>query len=181
MKNYVTILLFFVFASPSSAQDFRKISWGMSVEQVKEIEGKELLDENEHLFVYKVSVEGMDALLFYKHESNKVIRGGYAFQNNYINKNAYIEDFQALKDLLTDQYGGPVNDEVLWKNPKYSVDVDSYGLAVGEGNLVYLAGWDAGTTKIELALHGNNSRHFLAMNYASRAYLAIGNASEQDD
>lgn len=176
LKKFVNVLLvvfivLFVFTVQSlQAQDFRQINWGMSVEEVKDIEGLKVLDENENMFVYAVKIADREAFLFYKHVNNEVVQGGYSFQQRYDDKNDYISDYEELKHKLTEEYGGPVIDEVLWKNDKYREDLDSHGLAVGMGYLIYWADWDAGDTKIELALHGNNDLHVLAMNYASATY-----------
>lgn len=155
---------------PARAQDFRGINWGMSVEQVKSIETGVVLDENENMFVYAVEVAGRDALLFYRHVNSVVVGGGYSFQAQHINKNEYINDYEALKQLLTAEYGGPETEEVFWKNDRYRNEEELHGREVGMGHLVYWADWDAGNTKIELALHGNNNLHVLAMNYASVAH-----------
>ncbi len=149
------------------AQDFRQITWGMTVDEVKEVEEGTVLDENENMFVYAVNIAGHNALLFYKHINNRVLGGGYSFQAHHENKNEYITDYQELKEFLIDQYGSPDSDEVMWKNNVYKDRAADHGKAVGQGYLIYWADWDAGNTKIELALHGNNSLHVLAVNYAS--------------
>lgn len=166
-----TTLLFLLLACCHAtllpAQDFRNITWGMTVDEVKAIEDADVLDENASMFVYAVEVAGREALLFYKHVDNKVVRGGYSFQVKHDDKNAYIDDYEVLKAQLTEEFGGPVSDEVVWKNDLYRQDVDQHGLAVGMGYLILWADWDNGDTRIELALHGNNDLHVLAMNYAS--------------
>lgn len=154
-------------ATSLQAQDFREIAWGMTVEEVKAIENAEVLDENASMFVYAVDVAGREALLFYKHIDNIVTGGGYSFQVEHDDKNGYIDDYETLKAQLTEEYGWPISDEVVWKNDLYRQDLDQHGLAVGMGYLIFWADWDAGDTRIELALHGNNDLHVLAMNYAS--------------
>ena len=172
MKKLFTIAILGMLSLPLHAQDFRAITWGMSVDQVKQIEEGDVLDENENMFVYAVEIAGLDAFLFYKHVDNRVVGGGYSFRGKYDDKNAYIANYEDLKNLLIDEYGGPVSDEVLWKNDFYKDDLDNHGNAVGKGYLVYWADWNAGDTRIELALHGNNDLHVLAMNYASKALSA---------
>lgn len=176
MKTTLLLFLSLLFCAAlfnpttSLAQDFREIAWGMTVDEVKAIENAEVLDENASMFVYAVEVAGREALLFYKHVDNKVIRGGYSFQVEHDDKNAYINDYEALKAQLTEEHGWPISDEVVWKNDVYRQDLDQHGLAVGMGYLIFWSDWDAGDTRIELALHGNNDLHVLAMNYASISY-----------
>ena len=168
MKTFLLVFLLALLCTERlQGQDFRDITWGMTVEQVKALEGLRVLDENESMFVYAVEVAGRDALLFYKHADGKVFRGGYSFQVKHDDKNGYIDDYEALKAQLTEEYGWPISDEVVWKNDLYRQDLDQHGLAVGMGYLIYWADWSAGDTRIELALHGNNDLHVLAMNYAS--------------
>lgn len=173
MKKVFLVAIFFLLTVSARAQDFREISWGMTVEKVKEIEDGKILDENASMFVYAVNLAGHDALLFYRHKNNLVYGGGYSFQARHSDENEYITDYQELKALLIDQYGAPDSDEMLWKNDLYKDDLAHRGRAVGQGDLVYWADWDAGNTKIELALHGKNDLHVLAMNYASAAYTAL--------
>ncbi|MFK7844001.1 MAG: hypothetical protein AB8G77_01780 [Rhodothermales bacterium] len=167
---FVFVVMLFATVNPVHGQDFREMTWGMTVDEVKEIEGMKVLDENENMFVYAVKIADREAILFYKHDNNKVVEGGYSFQQHYDDKNDYVNEYEALKKELTAEFGGPTIDEMLWKNDLYREDQDSLGLAVGMGYLIYWADWEAGDTIIELALHGNNNLHVLAMNYASATY-----------
>ena len=167
MKKLLLLVLLTVLCVPLRAQDFRDVTWGMTVNEVKQIEPGKVLDENENMFVYAVELAGKDALLFYKHHNGRVVGGGYSFQARHADKNAYISDYEDLKNQLIIEYGGPTSDEVIWKNDRYRDDLDNYGAAVGKGYLVYWSDWEAGNTRIELALHGNNDLHVLAMKYNS--------------
>ena len=167
MKKLFFLALLGVLCMPLHAQDFRGVTWGMTVDEVKQIEPGKVLDENENMFVYAVTIAGKEAFLFYKHMNDRVIGGGYSFQEKYADKNAYISDYEDLKNQLIGEYGGPNSDEVIWKNNLYREDLDKHGAAVGKGYLVYWADWNAGNTRIELALHGNNDLHVLAMKYNS--------------
>ena len=104
-------------SSGSEKYDFRKTKWGMSKEQVKEIEKSSILLEED---VMKDSIRGCDGILHYKGEINSLDCGVYYYfmKNRLVSaaykkrgsiklKDEYIDNYKNLKTYLVKKYGEP--------------------------------------------------------------------------
>lgn len=178
MKNIRLLSVFFIFVlfccSISTAQeyDFRQVNWGMSKEEVRAVEKQEPADEDiggvQETFAYKTKISSFDSYLGYIFVNNKLSGAGYYIQQEHVNQNDYIDDYNKLKDLLIQKYGKPVNDEVLWKNPLYKDRNKDWGLAISMGHLVYNVFWETPSTEISLFLEGDNFEINFYIRYVSK-------------
>lgn len=95
--------------------DFRKTNWGMSKEQVKEIEKSKLVEEDfgkEENLHYKGEVDGLDCEIYYYFMRDKLT--GAAYSSWHINnKDDCINNYKKLKEYLTKKYGKPVEDKTF--------------------------------------------------------------------
>jgi hypothetical protein len=178
MKNIRLLSTFFIFVlfccSVSIAQefDFRQANWGMSKAEVRAVEKQESIDEDiggvQEIIAYNAKIASFDSYLGYVFVKNKLSGAGYYIQQEHVNKNDYIDDYNKLKDLLTQKYGKPAIDEVLWKNPLYKDQKEDWGFAISVGDLVYIAFWDTPSTEISLSLEGDNYEINFYIRYVSK-------------
>jgi len=144
--------------------DFRSVSWGMTIEEVKQSEKLELLHEGDADLLYSSEyVAGLPATIIYRFQNQKLVQGSYTFDALHSNANDYIDDYNNIKEALTKLYGNPLVDEQVWKDDLFKDDPSSYGLAVSAGQLLYATQWETETTAIVLGLSGDNYEisHFL--------------------
>lgn len=161
----------------SSKKNFRMTHWGMSKEQVKKVESSEFIKEQKGLrvvkglilLIYKDNIAGLDCFIAYYFAENKLTRGRYLFKKKHSNKNLYISDFNNVKKQLTNKYGKPKYDNLIWINDLYKDDPSRYGMAVSKGDLKYVAKWDLQETEIISSLSGDNYKITFQTEYLGKA------------
>lgn len=162
-------------AQVTQAQEapFRQAWWGMSMAQVKAVESARLLDESAEALLYEGTVAGLGCTIFYVFLADQLVSGTYNATVPHANDNAYLDDFQMLKESLTAKYGRPAIDTPYWKNDLYMNDPASWGMAVGAGHLILHVEWRSQPTTISLALTGDNYVHRLDVSYSSNQHAAL--------
>jgi len=180
------ILLVFLVQAPVAAQtekpaDFRRTSWGMTREQVKAVESSKLIKEDEHGLFYSSELSGFgEVLIGYIFAEGKLVRTSYISQVRHTNSNDFIEDFTKIKSILTEKYGRPESDDVVWLDNLYKDDPDNWGMAVSAGHLVYDTVWKTKTTKILEKLKGDNFDVTLIVQYTSLELAGLEEAKDKE-
>jgi hypothetical protein len=170
-----------VAAQTEKPADFRKTSWGMTREQVKAVESSKLIKEDEHGLFYSSELSGFgEVLIGYIFAEGKLVRTSYISQVRHTNSNAFIEDFSKIKSILTEKYGRPESDDVVWLDNLYKDDPDNWGMAVSAGHLVYDTVWKTKTTKILEKLKGDNFDVTLIVQYTSLELSGLEEAKDKE-
>lgn len=138
--------------------DFRKTNWGMSKDQVKKSEKTNPLFQEENGFAYAdINVAGMNSDVYYYFNNDSLYQAIYGITDDkYMNKTKYIDDYERIKQTLTDKYGKQVEDIVHWYDDLWRDDPNDWGMAIVTGDLVYVSKWINGDTEIYLTLKGDN-------------------------
>lgn len=172
----VFLLSFFIFFlsavhAQQSQFDFRKTSWGMTKDQVKENESSTLVGDAGNMLWYTSTVASKNVEIVYTFLDHKLVNTGYYFIEEHSNKNDYIDDYEYLKEILIQKYSTPTFDETTWSNELFKDDPSDWGRAVSLGHLDYLSSWETDTTKIILGLSGDNHEERLQAAYYSKYSL----------
>jgi hypothetical protein len=179
MKSKAIIFIFAVLISQAyssqeqpAKKNFRDASWGMTMESVLQLESKQPDSKGKNrigmdLIAYAGQAGNLDCLYVYFFAENKLVQGRYMFTGEHVNENAYIEDFNTVKKSLTDKYGKPKEDRMVWRNNLYKDDPDHWGMAVSAGHLIYEANWVTEDTDILLHLTGDNFKITHLLQYTS--------------
>jgi len=166
------IILLLCLVTYSQEFDFRQVNWGMSKEEIKAVENKEIADEDigsvQEIIAYNDKISSFDCYIGYIFVKDKLSSAGYYIKQEHTNRNDYIADYEKLKDLLTAKYGKTVKDEIYWKDDLYKNKEQDWGLAVSVGHVAYNAYWETPTTGIELMLKGDNYKIELVIKYISK-------------
>lgn len=163
---------------PLSKTGFRQTLWGMNKEQVKKVESSKFFKEDKlngamkglDSLLYQDNIGGLDALFCYYFAENQLTRARYLFIESHTNKNLYISDFEMVKSQLSQKYGKPYTDNIIWLNNLYKDDPDEYGLAISVGHLQYVAEWSLDETYIQLLLKGDNYKIIFWAEYTGKAF-----------
>lgn len=148
--------------------DFRQTMWGMSMEEVMAIEKKEPETKGEDSLDYQQNVLSMGALSNYKFIDDKLVRGGYVFNEKFETNNDYIKNYNKIKKAMIEAEGPPVVDVEKQINPDAVIDPDNIGDATCRGDMIYGSQWNRPDgTVIRLVLNGKNSRCFLTVIFNS--------------
>lgn len=177
-KHILTICLIGILATASlfPGQDthtnFRKAIWGTRQKEVLKLEGKKAIEKDKSddgldFLKFRGKQGGYDCLYVYYFADNKLVAGRYVFMDEHTNKNSYIKDFESVKALLMQKYGGPVKDVVIWKDDLYKDDPFYWGMAVAAGHLIYQTQWKTEDTMILLDLACDNFVIILQLLYTS--------------
>lgn len=163
-------------ALATDAPDFRNARWGMTMEEVMAAETEVVLSvvTGYSTLAGDCVVAGHPVSVFYEFTDSQLSEAFYAFLDEHINDNLYIDDFEDLKGLLTLKYGPPVVDTAVWKRNLYRNDPDQWGFAVLCGDLKLRAEWDAPRTRVVLYLTGDNYEAHLWLTYTSKLTTTAG-------
>lgn len=163
---------------PISKTGFRQTLWGMNKGQVKKREAGKVYKEEKmtgamaglDILVYQENIAGLDCLIAYYFAENKLTRARYLFSSEHSNKNLFIQDYKNVQTQLSEKYGKPYRDDVIWSNDLYKDDLSEYGTAVSLGHLQYATEWKQPETYIQLTLHGDNFEISHWVEYTSNAF-----------
>ena len=148
--------------------DFRRTNWGMSIEDVKQAEDEDIVNEENNSLLYQSSIAGMDAFLCYVFVGRQLVRTSYIIIMRHVNDNAYIDDYYTLLSLLKKKYGEPDDEQIVWKNNNWRNDSDMWGHAIKQGHLLYQSIWKTERTEILLTLSSEDYEIGLVLQYKSR-------------
>lgn len=148
---------------------FRKTAWGMTKDQVKQIEGRDDAEENTNLLIYNGQIAGLSCLIAYIFVQNQLVRGKYIINAEHSNDNSYLADYRNLKEMLIKKYGSPKKDDTIWLDDHLYCDTpQEWGMAVSIGHLYFYAEWSTKDTDINLMLSGDNYQINLGVEYISK-------------
>lgn len=168
MKRITLLLTALLLTEVLSAQAFRNVNWGASIEEVKASEENKPDFSSEEILQYTTLLAGMDVSLFYKFlPEHGLYSAAYFFDEKHTNKNDFINDFKAIKSLLIEKYGDPILDKVIWEDDLFKDKPQNYGTAVSVGHLKYYCKWTSGRTDIILGLIGDNYEISMGLDYIS--------------
>jgi len=158
------------------APDFRGAYWGMSKAQIRKSETAKFFTEMTDLGAVKGrdslnyigKVLDREVLIIYVFMNDKLVRTQYRFSAEHTNKFGYLDDYHVVSKALTEKYGKPDEDEMIWKDPLFKSDVHKYGTAVSVGHLVLFMTWyNADGTQISTRIDGDNYEIAHAVEYSS--------------
>jgi len=151
--------------NPQSAQ------WGMSIEQVLELEGKPAVRENSNgieIIGYQKRVIDKDCLVGYLFADNKLFKTQYNFSENHFDKLMYLDDYEKVKSLVVQRYGEPEGEAVDWKDPQFKNDSNNWGTAISLGHVEYSSRWQTSESEIVLSLFKVQKDVILRIEYSGK-------------
>ncbi len=149
---------------------FRTAIWGDSIEQVKDNEIEQLLDEKEDTVAYIGNICGYESTIIYTFNQNKLFEGGYYISNIYTSAGQYISAYNALKSELNKKYGTPSEDEIINFEQDSLIEMAGASRALEYGYVAYRARWETSTTNIMLGMMSENYEVCIVLNYTDKNY-----------
>ena len=181
MRKLILLLLFPAFLF---AQDFRKMSFGQSIEELKETyPATEFVEENEmeiDILSHDDTVGGIKTTVAYLFVDNSLMAGVYSFDNtSYKRASDRYKDYKTISGLLNDKY--EMEEDNTWHNDSYKDSPNSYDHALGMGYVDF----DEKYTTDKLFIRHSVSRsegvitHFLG--YSSPLFSKLIDAENDSD
>lgn len=161
--------------------DFRNTHWGMSQEKVKASEATPPGDVRPEVITYSGEFEGRPAIVGYLFDDGKLVRAGYLMTESYDTPEAYVENFNSLRDYYTQAYGRPSYDALSWKEgASQAMGPGKFPEAACKGDLQYLAGWGTHGSMVRLKLQGAGGKCELGVMYESKHLYVIPEMEEKE-
>ncbi|MFD1167191.1 hypothetical protein ACFQ2C_16430 [Sphingobacterium daejeonense] len=132
---FITLLTVISFSSYSQ---FRNVTWGMSIERVKQLENHVIEKNWPNELKYKIPTDDMNCILTYNFNNNKLVEASYYFTplEIYNNRNTEKYVWSRTTKALTEKYGNPIkvdeNKQMIWDLPQFTIralnleNTDSY-------------------------------------------------------
>ena len=143
--------------------DFRTVRWGMTEEEVKNLEGNlpdysgELDGRNAWYIGYDTNLMGNSVIVAYYFGTNGLYEARYIWSESHSNENLYISDYNSVKNELTKKYGSPWWDQENWDTSSHeSYYSDKKGEALSFGYLTYETCYDTSRTDITMQMYADN-------------------------
>ena len=144
--------------------NFRVPVWGMTMDEVVNVEGANPKNQTEDKINYETFIAGHGVFIDYQFDDGKLVRASLIFPEMKNDNNDYIRAYRDLKEKFSKQYGKPVIDSSK-NHTGEDIPNAEKGNAVCEGKLVYGAQWNLHGTTARLVLNSYKSRCTLVMMY----------------
>jgi hypothetical protein len=142
--------------------------WGEGQERLRTSMSGALEREEEGSLIYLRNIHEHGVLEGYEFPKGSLARGRYVLVQRPLNGlNEFIGYYSALKAALSDAYGTPSQDDVIWNNDLYVPLPDYWGVAVMIGHLRYHATWTTAEGTLTLDLSGERYSR-LSIEYRAR-------------
>ncbi|MHC4995832.1 MAG: hypothetical protein ACYTGQ_12350 [Planctomycetota bacterium] len=166
--------------SSASVFRFRGVTWGDSLGVVRATETREVLAEDGEALVVRDRLGDLPCTLSYRFAEGRLVGATYVIAQRHTDKFYHISDYGSLNTLLTQKYGQPTYDRVVWKDDRLKDDPGRWGEALGLGQLVLSAGWEAPATEVALRFERYADELRLLIEYRSMGHTraGVGDASE---
>jgi hypothetical protein len=163
-------------------RNFEEMHWGLSKKEVVELEGKPA-DQRRvrglEVMRYQQRVINLDCAIDYFFAANKLSRTRFSFAGDYLDKNAYLQDYQKVKDALVQKFGRPLEEAMKWRDTSYKDDFSSWGEAVSLGHLELSSRWLTSLTEITASLSGADEEILLTVEYTGLQLKELAKKSEE--
>lgn len=158
-----------VLPTPTHEPDFRSVNWGMSRDEVIQIEGMPNSTDKDVLFYSNIEVAGYEGDLLYSFEKDKLYNAFYTFSGSTIDYYDYI----VLVNLLNQKYGKPSNDAFVWIDGKDRPGLSDaqYNEAISKGYLARKTNWTTRNALIEIEILYLDNSVFCFLSYSNPSYV----------
>mgnify|MGYP006279006303 CR=1 FL=1 len=179
-KILLTLIMVFLLTSVVGAEDydFRKVNWGMSVEQVKENEKSQLLDGNDETLMYRVDLNNNEYVLLYGFKNDKLYKTVYILDESFELGTTYVSEYNYFKKLLTEKYGNASGEGKVWIDDTYK---DNIKLALYYKDLIYKNKWENNKVEIDTVLSSSNDKIVIFLQYVSKEYKHLQEEQDKED
>lgn len=184
MKKILLLLLIFpIFVIGQG--DFRKLSWGQSIEDLKkahpEIQFEKSTDSGCDILKHFGDLIGIKTQIVYVFSDNKFIAGMYYLDPLNKSKSSVLrlKDYKSISSRLREKY--KMRTEDVWVKSSFKDYPDQLDYAVKLGHVTLLEKSEFGVTHVThtLSQDGNQLNHLLS--YASDEWVKIMQQKQNDD
>ena len=106
MKRIILVLCVLIATNVlAQKHDIREVNWGWTLAQVKAVEKAKLYGQTKNELTYIGLLNNKSYTISYTFIDNKLVELTYTCNEDYVNKNNYVDDYKELKSILSGRYG----------------------------------------------------------------------------
>jgi len=140
---FVFILAVAAMAASIFAADFRNASWGMTPDQVKEVEEAELTKELPERLIFATEIAGLEMNISYIFKDEKLSSARYELTGKYRNAKDYNIAYNDMQKQLQKKYGDPITENLQCKDNFYTDYPHRWGTGIVVGKLRRTSSWQS--------------------------------------
>ena len=150
LTKKIILFLFFIYPTTLFAEDFasgnkydfRKTTWGMTLEQVKKSEEIPVHDSSDKWLMYHTVLNQKDAEIEYIFTNGKLTQATYTINEGYYDPADTYDDFVMFEDVLTKKYGKATSVEKIGVGTESIRKSLSEPVAMSLGYLILKSTWN---------------------------------------
>lgn len=163
-------------AAAAAPDGFRLAAWGAPKQDVRLLETAPFVREKTvgdyQVLEFAGEFAGLPAAIFYYFAGGQLFQGAYEVRKPFTAYDEHLGDFVRAKSLLSQRYGAPTRDEMVWLNGTARDDEKRWGRALAAGQLVLRADWWTPDLEVSQALMGDSAQITLAVTLTSKEHGA---------
>lgn len=163
-------------------RNFGEMEWGLSKKKLVELEGRPADQKRVsglEVMRYQQRVINMNCAIDYFFTANKLSRTRFSFENDNLDKNSYLQDYQKIKGALVQKFGRPLKEAMNWRDTSYKDDFSFWGEAVSLGHLELISRWLTPQTEITASLSGADEQILLTVEYTALQLKELAKKSDE--
>lgn len=168
VKHFFGGAIICIASSTLFAQDFGVAHWGMTEAEIQQLELRPNLTpfQATNYLIYQVDISGVQqARLVYQFQNGQLAEGRFLFRTvPKHDANQAIQHWQVINDMMTRQYGPPMQQQILSKDGNtQGINDNDWANELASDRLILKQSWQTATTLIQhqLAWSGNHPHHQL--------------------
>lgn len=154
--------------------DVRRVSWGMSVRQVRNLEPGTPTVVEGVLVIYTTEVNDQPCTVSYLFHDEKLCMVFYQFSDLFAELPPYFDEVEKVRAELVQRHGDPEIDRWDWEDPMFAEDPALKGEALGLGLVRYELGWMTERSLVALRMSGGNLKADILVMYADVSAFPAG-------
>lgn len=166
LKGLTALLFALSLPAHISAADFGVADWGMTPDQIKQLETRSNLTpftENSYL-IYEVNLRGIDRTrLVYQFQNGRLSEGRFIFYTaNPVDFSRAASQYRQIVQMMSSQYGPPqLNQQIQRPSSAMTVDTLSIANELAADRLILKTQWrtDSAIMTHQLAWNSNRPHH----------------------
>ncbi|CAG7648966.1 copper amine oxidase N-terminal domain-containing protein [Paenibacillus allorhizosphaerae] len=157
-----------VFITRPIAESFVKdlnldINKEMTKEEVRKQEKSHFIYQDQSGLLFERSINGQKTLLSYDFKDNQLQSAMYTISEKYIKHISYVNEYDHIKDMLTEHYGPSDFESAKWNNDLYRKDKGQWEQAVALNHVRFTTYWDTRTVSVMLTLDNYKSNKSITL------------------
>ena len=141
---------------------FRNFIWGVSMQDVREFESANIMEEGENRLVFIEKPDNVTRLVTYDFIKNRLWRTKYEYVELHSPDTQSVMDvFVGVQTELSRQFGAPVRQETFWQDDRFKYYPQFWNWALVSGHLRFRTLWETANTRVVLQFYRDDAYYRL--------------------